>query len=77
MPTVLRVGALRFVVYPNDHSPAHVHVVGPGWVVVVSLHGPQVREVVGSCAERDARRVLGLAREHHAALLEGWKRFHG
>lgn len=77
MPTLLRVGAWRFVVYPGDHLPAHVHVVGPGWVVVVNLHGPEVREVVGPCAERDARRVLDLVGEHGAALLEGWRRYHG
>ena len=77
MPTILRIGGWRFVVYPNDHLPAHVHVIGPGWVAVVNLHGPAVREVVGPCSERDARRVLDLAREHGAALLEGWGRFHG
>ena len=26
MPTVLRIGGLRFVIWPNDHGPAHVHV---------------------------------------------------
>ena len=77
MPTVLRVGGLRFVVYPNDHLPAHVHVLGPGWIVVVNLQGPKVREVVGPCARRDARRVLDLAVEHRAVLLEAWRRFHG
>ncbi len=77
MPTVLRVGRLRFVVYLNDHPPAHVHVLGPGWVVVVNLQGPEVREVVGPCAQRDARRVLDLAAEQHAALLDAWRRFHG
>lgn len=77
MPTVLRVGGLRFAVYPNDHPPAHVHVVGPGWAVVVNLHGPEVREAVGACSEREARRALDLAREHRAALLEGWRRIHG
>lgn len=77
MPTVLRASGLRFVVYPNDHPPAHVHVIGPGWVVVVNLHGPEVREVVGPCVKSDARRVLDLAGEHCAALLEAWSRFHG
>jgi len=44
MPTVLRAGGLRVVIYPNDHPPAHVHVIGPGWVVVINLFGPKVRE---------------------------------
>ena len=74
---MLRIGGLRFVVYPIGHPPAHVHAIGPGWAVVVNLHGPEVREVVGPCAERDARRVLGLARGHRAALLEAWRRIHG
>jgi hypothetical protein len=39
MPTVLRIGGLRVVIYPNDHPPAHVHVLGPGWLVVINLFG--------------------------------------
>jgi len=40
MPTVLRLGALRVVIYPNDHRPAHVHVLGAGGKVVFVLHCP-------------------------------------
>lgn len=29
MPTVLRIDGLRFVIWPNDHAPAHVHVFSP------------------------------------------------
>lgn len=76
MPTILRIGGLRFVVYPNDHPPAHVHVIGPGWTVVVNLHGQELRAVIGPCSQRDARRVLDLVAEHGTVLLEGWRRFH-
>ena len=58
MPTVLRIGGLRVVIYSNDHPPAHVHVLGPGWLVVINLIGPQVREVI-NCGERGARRRCG------------------
>lgn len=54
MPTVLRSGALRLVIYPNDHPPAHVDVLGPGWVVVINLIGPEIREAI-NCGEREAR----------------------
>jgi hypothetical protein len=37
MPTVLRTAGLRVVIYPNDHPPAHVYVLGPGWLVVINL----------------------------------------
>ena len=76
MPTVLRLEGLRVVIYPNDHPPAHVHVIGPGWVVVVDLLGPEVREVIG-CNEREARRVLRLVADHQVTLMEAWRRYHG
>ena len=63
MPTVLRIGGLRVVIYPNDHPPAHVHVLGPGWVVVINLLGLEVREVI-NCSEYEARRALRLIADH-------------
>ena len=48
MPTVLRVRGLRIVVYPNDHRPAHVHVIGQQREAVFRLNCPggpvQLRE---------------------------------
>lgn len=41
MPTIARIGALRVVVYPNDHRPAHVHVIGDGCEAVFNLNCPQ------------------------------------
>jgi hypothetical protein len=76
VPTVLRHEGLRVAIYPNDHPPAHVHVIGPGWVVVVNLLGPEVREVIG-CTEPEARRVLRLIAEHRTVLMEAWRRYHG
>ena len=76
MPTVLRTCGLRVVIYPNDHPPAHVHVLGPGWAVVVNLIGPRVREVI-NCSEHEARRVLQLIVDHQAELMDTWRRFHG
>jgi hypothetical protein len=76
MPTVLRVAGLRVVIYPNDHPPAHVHVLGPGWVAVIDLLGPEVREVI-NCNERQLRRALRLIVEHRGDLMDAWRRFHG
>ncbi|WP_287760193.1 DUF4160 domain-containing protein, partial [Acidiphilium sp.] len=50
MPTILRIGGLRVVIYPNDHRPAHVHVIGAGEAVFI-LHcpdgPPELRESYG------------------------------
>ena len=51
MPTVLRIGGLRVVIYPNDHRPAHVHVKGADGEAVFILHcpagPPELRESYG------------------------------
>lgn len=76
MPTVLRVGDVRVVVDANDQPPAHVHVIGRGWAVVINLIGPSVREII-NCSGRDARQALRTVTDHRDALLEAWKRIHG
>lgn len=40
MPTVLRIDGLRVVIYPNDHRPAHAHVIGREGEAVFILHCP-------------------------------------
>jgi hypothetical protein len=76
VPTVLRIDGLRVVIYPNDHPPAHVHVIGPGWVIVINLLGPEVREAIG-CSEPEAGRILRLVGDHQTVLMEAWRRYHG
>jgi uncharacterized protein DUF4160 len=40
MPTVLRIGGLRVTIYPNDHPPPHVHVIGARGEAVFLLNCP-------------------------------------
>lgn len=51
VPTVARIDGLRVVIYPNDHRPAHIHVIGQGCEAVFMLNcpsGPPVlRESLG------------------------------
>ena len=48
----------------------------PGWLVVINLIGPGVREAI-NCSEHEARRVLRLIENHQAELMDAWRRFHG
>ena len=41
MPTVDVIAGLQVVVYPNDHRPAHVHVIGKGCEAVFKLNCPE------------------------------------
>jgi len=79
MPTVLRIGGLRVSIYPNDHRPAHVHVIGDGEAVFV-LHcpggPPELRESYGF-SRVDVGRIMDALVEHLGTLCREWRNIHG
>jgi hypothetical protein len=80
MPTVLMISGMRVTIYPNDHRPAHVHVIGGGCESVFDLQCPQgppvLRENYGF-----SRKVLnGLQSQlesHLYVLCNAWIKIHG
>jgi hypothetical protein len=80
MPTVLRLGHLRVVIYPADHRPAHVHVMGGGLEAVFKLncpHGPpELRENhgFGRVVLNDIAQALA---QELATLCTAWRQHHG
>jgi hypothetical protein len=80
MPTVLRIEDLRVVIYPNDHRPAHVHVIGRGCEAVFFLgcpNGPpEPRENHRFTASVLSAIVNVLAAELRR-LCRRWEEIHG
>jgi len=80
MPTVLRIRGLRIVIYPNDHLPPHVHVIGAEGEARISI---------GTASHRPALLVnWGLGRgaiamaltaidENRQELQTRWDEIHG
>jgi hypothetical protein len=80
MPTVLIFYGLAVRIYPNDHRPANVHVIGDGCEAVFDLRGPfgapQLRENFGF-KPREINRIRIALSENLGALLTAWERIHG
>jgi hypothetical protein len=80
MPTVLRFGNFRVVIYPNDHRPAHVHVIGSGHEAVFELACPTgpvtVRENYGF-PRPDIARIEKALLENLCLLCRVWEDIHG
>jgi hypothetical protein len=79
MNTVLRVGGLRFMIFVDDHAPAHVHVIGDG-VAKVNLVGTDGNPwIVWSkgMTLAEQRRALAAVSKAQAELLDKWKQIHG
>jgi hypothetical protein len=79
VPTVLRFGGLRVVIYPNDHRPAHVHVMGQGCEAVFNLNCPRgelsLRNNYGFPRRIVSHIEIALNREM-PSLCTAWERFH-
>ena len=68
------------MIYPNDHRPAHVHVIGPNREAVFDLrcpHGPaELRENYG-CTRQEIAAIKNKLADDIIALCEAWRRIHG
>lgn len=80
MPTVYRFHGLRVVIYPNDHRPAHVHVIGNGCEAVFRLNPPtgpsDLRENFGFSA-RDLAMIASEIDRQLVVLYVQWSAIHG
>ena len=61
----MRIGNLRVVIYPNDHRPAHVHVIGPEHEALFHLNCPE-----------GLIRIITALTKHVAELCAAWKEIH-
>jgi hypothetical protein len=80
MPTVLRIGALRVGIYPNDHRPPHAHVVGQGNEAVFVLNIPigsvSLRENYGF-ARHELTAIARALGSNLGFLMRAWEEIHG
>ena len=75
MPTVHRVRNMRLQMFPNDHEPAHFHVLAPDFVAKVVIGSWTVLPVASKA--RGLGPVLDWARENEALLRERWRETRG
>lgn len=74
MVTVLRRHGMRFVIYLDDHEPAHVHVYGDGEarIDIVKLKTLSRWRM----SDRDIHRAEAVIEENRQFLLDKWRQFH-
>jgi hypothetical protein len=75
-----KVEGLRVVIYPNDHRPAHVHVMGGGCEAVFKLNCPggplELRENYGFTGGRLSM-IRAALTSRLTSLCAEWRRIHG
>ncbi len=79
MVTIFRSDGFRFVIFQNDHEPAHVHVFGDG-EMKINLAGPNggVELIWADGVKRnDVRRAMKIVTEQQSHFLKRWQEIHG
>ena len=80
MPTIFRFAGYRVVIYPNDHRPEHVHVIGKGVEVVFEVGCPsgaiELGENYGASRSQVSRMRAEIKRSQQR-ICEAWEKIHG
>jgi hypothetical protein len=78
MVTVHRAYGFRFVMYTNDHSPAHVHVCGQGGEAKITFSGSKglTLDWAIGISRADIIRIMEEAQYERVRLIEAWRSLH-
>jgi len=76
MPVVMKVGGLKFVIYPHDHKPAHVHVYKSGASAKFIIETGECIRCVGFSL-RAVKLLSKFVIENKVEFLESWKEYEG
>jgi hypothetical protein len=80
MPTIHQEDGFDFIIYPNDHPPAHIHVCkAQGEAIVIlgdSEEGPYVRDNF-NMKKKNEKKALRITERKNEDFWEGWEKYHG
>ncbi len=78
MVTIHRAHGLRFIIFTDDHQPAHVHVFGDGQAKInlLGLDGWPELVWANGMKRSELRRAMAVVREHREVSLLRWNEIH-
>ncbi len=80
MPTILYINGFKFIIWPDDHEPPHVHVFKGDGGAKISLGNREQAPVfvaISGLSKREAKFIWSVVAEHQEALLDAWEKIHG
>ena len=75
MPTIFTEGGFRFMIYLDDHLPAHVHAICADCMIRIGLDPLEFLSSVGAKAT-EVRRATEIAQRRREELLAAWRKHH-
>jgi hypothetical protein len=77
---VLEIDGYKFVIFSDDHEPAHVHVKKAGNMVRIQLdtgQGTKILSIKGNLKDPEIAKAKRLTIENNKILLKEWRKIHG
>jgi Domain of unknown function (DUF4160) len=79
VPTILNINGFRFIIWPADHEPPHVHVFKGKGEVKINIgnddEAPRLITIYG-LTKQEVRQAWEIVAEHQEVLLTAWRRIH-
>jgi hypothetical protein len=80
MPTILSINGFRFIIWPADHEPPHVHVFKDNGEAKIGIgddtQAPWLVTING-LSKQEVRQAWNIVAEHQQILLDAWGQIHG
>jgi nitrite reductase/ring-hydroxylating ferredoxin subunit len=76
MPVIVRFGRFKFVVYPKDHAPAHVLVLGPKAEAKFDIRSGECIAAYGFAAHT-LNQLKDIVMRNSDLLMEAWRDYEG
>ena len=76
MPVVLRFGRFKFVIFPMDHRPAHVHVIAADAEAKFELMSGKCIAAAGF-TQKTLNQLEEIVRRNSDLLLDAWREYEG
>ena len=76
MPIILITKNLKIYIYPNDHKPPHIHVVGPDCEAKISIKTLECFSNYGF-SKKDIKRITAFIEENIDLIKDAWEEYHG
>ncbi len=75
MPVILLTKNLKLYIYPKDHDPPHVHVVGPDCEARFYILSLKCYQSYGF-SKKDLKRLCKFLEENIDLLVQAWEEYH-